>query len=108
MTTIPFLLVAVMAALSWRHARSQSPVRVGRPETPARTVQIPPVAATRDAAAGATTSSVAPVRVPEPTHTRLGDTATLDPVPAPPGRAAGAHDLDLRGPQHTNGWVMSC
>ena len=46
-------------------ARSQSTVRVGCPETPARTVQL---------------SSVAPERVSEPTHTRLGDTATLAPA----------------------------
>ena len=59
-------------------ALTQSPVRVGRPETPARTVQL---------------SSVAPERVPEPTHTRLGVAATLATHPAPPGRGAGAHDL---------------
>lgn len=70
MTPVWFALVGVMAALSWCHARSQSPVRVGRPETPARTAQM---------------------------SRAEGDTAR-DAVPAPPGRAAGVH-VDPRGPQ---------
>ena len=71
-----------------------------------------PVAANRDAAAGAETPSVRVTRDtrtegsnPEPAHAGLGQMsraegeAARDAVPAPPGRAAGVHVFDLRGPQ---------
>ncbi len=66
----------------------------------------------RDAAAGAETPSVRVTRDtrtegsnPEPAHAGLGQMsraegeAARDAVPAPPGRAAGVHVFDLRGPQ---------
>lgn len=144
MTAVWFALVGVMAALSWRHARSQSPVRVGRPETPARTAQMSSVApehalephiarlgcvatlaasthkekrpagypaGRRVTLGGAQCACVANAPaaqlplVSEPAHTGLGQMsraegeAARDAVPAPPGRAAGVHVLDLRGPQ---------